>query len=467
MTCTHYSGNRRPIIILFRKFPTAVFYYYATIKRMETNKHTLKSQINIERIGWLIGLALLLYLPNLYPAQFSKMTELAYTGLILSTALLYYYLAYNLLRITKSCYAKNIGDILFLNSLLFLAIQTKSYIALILIIPIAGSLLILNRINGLIVAASAIILVGLEIFVENNNNITLYFDPVYVLIVLAVIITFYMRILAQKAHYEHLVRQEEESKLAEINIKLSNLEHQGKEFTTLAARQISTPLATIQSFVQTLSSEKDGHLNDKQKVFIKETANYIEKMHGLISELLYITKVEFSPPPELRPMDILDTTKEVIKKFEPYLKEKNTEIKLKYPNNDMPNIKADKNYLPEILNRLIDNAIKYSPDKSPIEIVLQIVHKDNKPYLSLDISDRGLGIPNEEQKYLFHKFFRGSNIIDTEIPGNGLSLYVVKLLADKQNCKIDFKSKTDEGTSFLLDFPLEKSDAKKGGSSRQ
>lgn len=424
---------------------------------METNKKTLKIERLIELVIWPIVLIIILIITSKYQLNLLNKTELAFTGLVLAIAVLYYYLSSVLLPLTKRHYTKNIGDTIFLMMLLFLAIETNSYIALLIIIPLAGSFLIMGQFSSMIIAGTAILLVGSEIIIENLQNFNIYFNPAALSTIISISLIFYIRFLSQKARFEKQMKQEEQVKLAELHKQLMLLEYQGKEFTTLAAQQIFTPLATIQSFIQTIQSEKEGKLNERQKAFVNETSIYIEKMHRLLKALLFISKIEFSSSPiQQKPMDILDTVKEVIIKFEPAMKQKNIELKLKYPNEEMPSVKADKEYLPEILERIIDNAIRYSQDKSEIYVTMQVFHKADGAHLYLEIRDTGYGIPQEEQKYLFRKFFRGTNIISTDNYGNGLSLFIVKLLADKQNIIIHHKSKVGlgSGTIFQIDFPV-------------
>lgn len=418
------------------------------------NRHTQKTERLAELIAWPIVLGILLILTSQNHSNLSATSKLAFGGLVLMGSFIYYYLSYVILPLTKRHFMKNLGDIIFLAILFYLSLRTESYLTLLVLIPLSGSFLILSRFNSVLVAALTIILAAGELFTEYLYDFNIYLNPASLFLILAVILTLYLRLISQKARYENILKQEEQAKLADLNKQLTSLENQGKEFTTLAAQQIFTPLATIQSFIQTLQSEKDGKLTAKQKVFVKETSGYVEKMHRLLKELLYISRLEFSGPlVALKSMDVISTLKTTIEKFEPELREKNLELKLKYPNEEMPEVKASVDYLPEMFERLLDNAIRYSPEKTEINISLQVFHKIDGPHLYTEIKDQGYGIPQEEQKYLFRKFFRGTNILENDNHGNGLSLFIVKLLADRQNALIHYKS-TNEGTIFQIDFPI-------------
>lgn len=423
---------------------------------MDTNKHTLKSERIVEIVAWTIVFIALITLSRTYPTQLTQKTELPFAGLILTISLLYYYLNYSLLPAKKRL-IKNIADIIFIAIMLFLAIQTQSYISLLLIIPLASSLLTLGAINNLLTAALAIITIAFEILFENIKNIIITLEPLYLFIIISTLTILYCRLIAQKAHAYKSIKTEQQSNLEEIGQKLTDMEKQGQEFTSLAAQQIFTPLATIQSFIQTLGSEKPGKLNPKQKEFVQEASNYIEKMHKLLNELLFITKLEFNNSHfTSKPVDILEIAKNSIKKYESTAKQKNLKIHLEYPHENVPSISGTGEYLQEVFDRLIDNALRYCSDEKDIKISLQIIHKDNHPHLLIEIIDLGRGIPKDEQKYIFKRFFRGSNIAPSDTGGNGLSLFIIKLIIDKHQANINFESEIDKGTTFKLEFPLEK-----------
>lgn len=422
---------------------------------METNKHSIKSEKIIEIAGWIFSLIGLVSISLTSRFQLFEKTELAFSGLILTVGLLYYYIVQTLLH--KSRTTKTIADIVFTVLLMYLAIQTNAYFSLLLILPITSAFLMSESINSLLVASITILFVGIEIVISNFTGFRLILDPPYLFITISVLLTFFIRYFAQLAFYEKNIKESEEFKLSELGRKMTLLEHQSREFTSLAAQQIFTPLATIQSFIQTLKSGKTGPLTAKQKEFINETASYIEKMHKLIKELLYITKIELNEKSlNFKLVNLVDIIKTTIHKYGDVITDKEMQVNFHYPNEEMPDIRADENYLKEVFDRLIDNTIRYSPKKSQAHITLQIIHRQEQPYLSVEIKDQGFGIPTEEQKYLFKKFFRGTNVIEKENFGNGLSLFITKLIADRHNAILKFQSQLDQGTTFTLDFPLNK-----------
>ena len=93
---------------------------------------------------------------------------------------------------------------------------------------------------------------------------------------------------------------------------------------------------------------------------------------------------------------------------------------------------------------LLSNAIKYSPKNTYIRITIE----ESKAFVTLQVQDQGIGIPKEEQEKLFERFFRGKNA--QNIQGTGLGLNIVKQYVDLMEGTIDFNSKINKGTTFLI-----------------
>jgi signal transduction histidine kinase len=119
-----------------------------------------------------------------------------------------------------------------------------------------------------------------------------------------------------------------------------------------------------------------------------------------------------------------------------------------YEHKGKTDVHLDKKILKHILFNLISNAIKFSPEDKKIKVKTNIT----KNLLELQVSDEGIGIPKEDQKHLFERFFRGRNA--TNIQGTGLGLNIVGKYAELMNGTIDFKSAENKGTTFILTFQL-------------
>ena len=112
-------------------------------------------------------------------------------------------------------------------------------------------------------------------------------------------------------------------------------------------------------------------------------------------------------------------------------------------------VQMDKKLLRQILINLLNNAVKYSPGGE--DILLKISYEDNS--VIFEITDYGIGIPEEDQKRLFEPFHRAANIAD--IQGTGLGLSIVQKAVEVHKGKITFTSKENEGTTFKIILPVE------------
>jgi signal transduction histidine kinase len=97
---------------------------------------------------------------------------------------------------------------------------------------------------------------------------------------------------------------------------------------------------------------------------------------------------------------------------------------------------------------LISNAIKFSPEKATIWVLSE--HKNNK--ITISVKDEGLGIPEDDMKHLFERFFRGKNVVN--IQGTGLGLHIVSRYIDLMGGSIDVQSELEKGTAFTLNFNI-------------
>ena len=109
-------------------------------------------------------------------------------------------------------------------------------------------------------------------------------------------------------------------------------------------------------------------------------------------------------------------------------------------------IMGDKGGLQQVFINLINNAVKFSPDGSVVDV---IVTKNEKEVL-ISIADHGLGIPPESLPHLFERFYRAKNVTIAEIPGSGIGLFIVKSIIEELGGKIEVKSESNVGTTFTI-----------------
>ncbi|TVP52669.1 MAG: PAS domain S-box protein [Mongoliibacter sp.] len=222
-------------------------------------------------------------------------------------------------------------------------------------------------------------------------------------------------------------------------------------FISMTSHEFRTPLATIMSsteILEMLLEQLDNPaLKEKTNTHLDRINNQIKRLTGVISNLLVLEK---SSQDKIIVIKEEISIKHFLKSLiENNYRENELKVELILPEKDLL-LKIDTSLFSHIMNNLIDNAIKYSKnsEKSP-EIRLE--YQTNT--FSIIVKDFGIGIPKEDQKYIFGSFFRAKNV--NTIKGTGLGLNIVKEFVEKLDGQISFKSIENEGTEFIVNLPHE------------
>lgn len=221
------------------------------------------------------------------------------------------------------------------------------------------------------------------------------------------------------------------------------------EFVSLASHQLRTPLSSINWFTEMLLHGDAGEINKTQKEYLSEIYKGNKRMVALVNALLNVSRIDlgtFGIEPE--PVNILDISRDVVKEMEPMIHERQVEIVENYE--ELPKLTLDPKLTRIIFQNLISNAIKYTPGKGKVTVVIR---RDNDDIL-IAVSDTGYGIPKEQQEKIFSKLFRADNVKAMDTEGSGLGLYIVKSIVEESKGRIWFTSEENKGTTFYVVLPL-------------
>lgn len=220
-------------------------------------------------------------------------------------------------------------------------------------------------------------------------------------------------------------------------------------FVSMASHEFRTPLSTILSSISLIQRYATPGEFPNQGRHIEKIRNAVKYLGCIMEDFLSLSKLEEGRV-ELH-MESLSRQK-LFSDVDDLLQElgqsnpKDQKIELSCAiDGDL--VVMDRKILRNILMNLVSNAIKYSPEKSIIA-----VHCNFEPEeLQISVSDQGIGISEEDQKHLFERFFRANNV--TGIQGTGLGLHIVARYLDLLGGRITLKSRTNEGTIFVIYIP--------------
>lgn len=225
------------------------------------------------------------------------------------------------------------------------------------------------------------------------------------------------------------------------------------EFVSLASHQLKTPLTTINWFLEMLLAGDAGDLTDAQKEYAGEVYGASRRMARLVNDLLNVSRIDSGKLKiEPTPTQLEDFVQGIIGQVVPVGGESKCGVDFEKPPEKLPQVPVDQNLLGQVLQNLISNAVKYSPP-GRCQIMIKLENRENHDYC-LSVRDNGFGIPKDEQKRIFEKFYRASNAALANSDSTGLGLYIAKWIIEAAGGKIWFESEVDKGTTFYLTIPL-------------
>lgn len=232
--------------------------------------------------------------------------------------------------------------------------------------------------------------------------------------------------------------------------RLAEANRMKSEFISIVSHQLRSPLTNLKWTIDLLMSGSLGKIEEEQIEYFKVLKESNNRMQDLISDLLTVSRIETSRLVfKEEKFSFLNLVKEIIKEFESFAKAHNVQIELKAEDNILE-VSTDLFQIRQVIGNLLDNAIHYTKDKGKIDISISKKVK----IIKFEIKDTGVGIPAEDQKYIFNKFFRSSNAMRHQTQGTGLGLYIAKSMIEKSGGKIGFKSEENKGSTFWFTLPI-------------
>ena len=230
--------------------------------------------------------------------------------------------------------------------------------------------------------------------------------------------------------------------------EIKRLEKMRTEFVANVSHELRTPITSIKGFIETL---KDGAIEEPEnnRRFLNIIETHAERLNNLISDLLELSRIESREiGMEFHPVNLRESIENVVFNFRRAVEQKGYIVEIDIPL-DFPQVVADPEKMEQVFSNLLDNAIKFTPEKG--KICIRAI--DRGKNVQIEISDTGIGIPREHLPRLFERFYRVDKARSREIGGTGLGLSIVKHIIQAHGGKVGVESESDKGSKFYFILP--------------
>jgi two-component system, OmpR family, phosphate regulon sensor histidine kinase PhoR len=232
---------------------------------------------------------------------------------------------------------------------------------------------------------------------------------------------------------------------------LKKLETAKSMFVSMVAHEVKSPIAAAEGWLNLLLSGTVKHDPDEEKRIISRSLVRLRTLRGMVSELLNLTAIETGNFTLHRaPADVRAVAVKAMEAQREKAAEKRIDLAMADAAGDGSLVLADGDALLIVMNNLIENAIKYTPEDGKVRVRCA---RDGM-YMRVSVEDTGIGMTPEEQAKVFDEFFRARNEHTANIPGTGLGLSLVKRLTELHQGKVEVASEAGKGSTFTVSLPV-------------
>ncbi len=237
----------------------------------------------------------------------------------------------------------------------------------------------------------------------------------------------------------------------DMNRQLKADEEIRSDFIATLSHEIRSPLSSIRESVNMLTEEVLGPVNEKQKKFLTIAGNEIARITSLLNHLLDASMlVAGDEKRQIRPFDPNALVDSAVLSITPGAKSREIAIGFT-PLKQAPMVKADEKEIMQVMINILDNAMKFSPGNSRVDI--RLTRGPGKQFLTCGISDQGPGIPEDKKTLIFKKYYRAREV-RKHMNGVGLGLNIARRIIHANGGAIFVKNNPDKGCTFSFTLPV-------------
>jgi len=240
-------------------------------------------------------------------------------------------------------------------------------------------------------------------------------------------------------------------KLYEQFESLKKTDQLRRELVSNVSHDLRTPLANMHGYVETLLIKNDELGPEKRREYLEITRKHTRRLGELIGDLFELSKLDSaSIHPTLEAFSLAELLHDTVHEFGLEAEKRNLDLSIEAPD-DPSIVYADIGLVQRVLENLIRNALKFTPDGGKISLRL-----DRKPgAVAVAIEDTGCGIAEEDLAHVFDRFYRAENGVRENASSTGLGLAIVRRILDLHGSRITVSSQPDRGTRFEFDLPTQ------------
>jgi signal transduction histidine kinase len=232
------------------------------------------------------------------------------------------------------------------------------------------------------------------------------------------------------------------------NKRLRELDRLKDQFIATISHELRTPLTSIHGYLDLVLGGEAGELNDEQRQFLAVVARNSNRLRRLVNDLLVVSEADAGLELDLSEVDLRTIAQESVESVRPQAEAAGIALELSA---ERPlHLNGDPGRLGQLLDNLISNALKFTPRGGRVSIRIG----RSGDIALLEVEDTGMGIPADEQEFLFDRFFRARAAGEQAIQGTGLGLSIALEIAQAHGGRIDCTSRETVGTTFRVELPF-------------
>lgn len=250
---------------------------------------------------------------------------------------------------------------------------------------------------------------------------------------------------------------------ARANEAVDDLMQERTHFMLQVAHNLRAPLSAALSMLDLVSEGYLGAVTDEQVENLSRIEDRLRSLHQTVGDLLTIARTRdwTREIPDVV-VSLTDLARHTEETFEGEAERKNVRFSV-VASTDLPHVDSGTDLLEQVMENLVSNAIKYTPEGGEVEVRFERHGPDE---IRITVRDTGIGIPADEQGRLFDEFFRASNAKRLTASGTGLGLALVRQTVDRHAGRIHLSSAEDEGTSVVVEIPVRQASRASGREDR-